>query len=53
MLNAGLDKAIVQRLLRHTDPKMTDKYAEYSTDSLKLALDNIMRLPDNARQSKS
>ncbi|MDY6987707.1 MAG: tyrosine-type recombinase/integrase [Thermodesulfobacteriota bacterium] len=44
-LNAGLDKAMVQRLLGHTDDKMTDRYAEYSTSALKIALDNIQRLP--------
>lgn len=52
MLNAGLDKAIVQRLLGHTDSKMTDRYAEYSTDSLKMALDNIVRMPQNLKVTK-
>jgi integrase len=46
MLNAGIDKSMVQRLLRHTDPKMTDRYAEYSTNSLKIALDNVVKMPD-------
>ena len=49
MLNAGLDKSIVQRLLGHSDSKMTDRYAEYSTDALKLALDNIVKLPQNLK----
>lgn len=46
MLNAGLSKGMVQKLLRHTDPKMTDRYAEYSTSALKLALDNVVKMPD-------
>jgi integrase len=46
MLNAGIDKSMVQRLLRHTDPKMTDRYAEYSTSALKIALDNVVKMPD-------
>ena len=46
MLNSGIDKAMVQRLLRHTDPKMTDRYAEYSTNALKIALDNVVKMPD-------
>jgi integrase len=49
MLNAGLDKSIVQRLLGHSDSKMTDRYAEYQTNSLKLALDNIVKLPQNLK----
>jgi integrase len=51
MLNAGLDKALVQRLLGHTDPKMTDRYAEYSTSSLKLALDNVIKMPESKLRS--
>jgi integrase len=47
MLNAGLHKSVVQRLLGHSNPKMTDRYAEYSTSSLKLALDNIVQMPKN------
>jgi integrase len=52
MLNAGLDKALVQRLLGHADSRMTDRYAEYSTSSLKLALDNIVKLPQNLSVSQ-
>jgi len=48
MLNAGISKGMVQKLLRHTDSKMTDRYAEYSTDALKLALDNVIKLPENS-----
>lgn len=43
-LNSGVDKSIVQKLLRHTDSKMTDRYAEYSTDVLKITLDNVFDL---------
>ena len=46
MINSGIDKAMVQRLLRHTDPKMTDRYAEYSTNALRIALDNVVKMPD-------
>jgi integrase len=49
LLNAGLDKAVVQRLLGHSDSKMTDRYAEYSTDALKLALDNLVKIPEAKR----
>ena len=52
MLNAGLDKALVQRLLGHADSRMTDRYAEYMTNSLKLALDNIVKLPQNLSVSQ-
>jgi integrase len=44
MLNSGIDKSMVQRLLRHTDPKITDRYAEYSTNSLRVKLDNVFRI---------
>ena len=40
-LNSGVDKSVVQKLLRHTDSKMTDRYAEYSTEVLKITLDNV------------
>ncbi len=45
LLNSGLDKAMVQKLLGHSDPKMTDRYAEWSQSAMKLALDNVVRLP--------
>ena len=44
VMNSGIDKSIVQRLLRHTDSKMTDRYAEYNVESLSLALDNVYSL---------
>jgi integrase len=55
MLNAGLDKSMVQRLLGHTDGRMTDRYAEYSDNALKIALDNVIKLPvgSKAQGSKS
>ena len=31
----------MQKLLSHTDSKMTDRYAEYLTDTLKITLDNV------------
>ena len=51
-LNAGIDKAMVQRLLRHTDPKMVERYAEYLTESLKTALDNVEKF-DPSRKKRS
>ncbi len=37
VLNSGVDKSIVQRLLRHTDPKMTvEKMAESSIENIQL-----------------
>lgn len=41
LLNSGVDKSVVQALLRHTDPKMTDRYAEYSVNALEATLDNV------------
>ena len=32
MLNAGQEKGLVSRLLRHSDPRMIDRYAEYEED---------------------
>ncbi len=44
MLNAGIDKAVVQRLLGHSDPRMTDRYAEHSMNALKIRLDNVIKM---------
>ena len=46
LLNAGIDKSVVQRLLRHTDIKITDRYTEYLTEPLKVAVDNVINLPE-------
>jgi site-specific recombinase XerD len=43
-LNSGVDKSVVQKLLRHTDSKMMDRYAEYSTEALRITLDNVFDL---------
>ena len=51
MLNSGVDKRVVQRLLRHTDSKMTDRYAEYSVNALEVILDNVYNL--NRQQTVS
>lgn len=44
MLNAGVDKGVVQRLLRHSDSRMTDRYAEYATNTLRVQVDNVISL---------
>jgi integrase len=51
MLNAGIDKCKVQQLLGHTDGRMTDRYAEYSDSALKIALDNVVKLPFKGSKS--
>jgi hypothetical protein len=43
---------MLDAILGHTDPKMTDRYAEYSTSSLKIALDNIVKMSDNKSYRK-
>lgn len=48
LLNAGIDKALVQNLLGHSDPRMTDRYAEWSSQSKKSVLDNIIHLKGRA-----
>ena len=40
MVNAGVDIATVQRLLRHTDPRVTKRYYEFKTEPLRLTLEN-------------
>ena len=44
MLNGGVDKGLVSRLLRHSDPRMIDRYAEYELMPLQKAIDGIRRL---------
>ena len=43
LLNSGVEKARVSRLLRHSDPKMIEKYAEYETDSLETDAGKVKR----------
>lgn len=47
MLNGGIDKAQVSKLLRHSDPKMIDRYADYEMDTLKESVDNVRRVDFN------
>jgi integrase len=51
-INSGVDKSVIQKLLRHTDSKMTDRYAEYSTETLKITLDNVFSLNRQRAVSK-
>jgi len=38
---------------KKTDLKMIDRFAEYSTDPLKLALDNIVKISEDLKVIKS
>lgn len=53
LLNSGIDKGIIQRLLRHSDPKMVDRYAEYATNALKIKLDNVFNIDRQQTVSKA
>ncbi|NQT56477.1 MAG: tyrosine-type recombinase/integrase [Desulfobacteraceae bacterium] len=44
LLNQGVAKEIVSRLLRHQDLRTIDNYGDYKTDPLKSVLDNIQSL---------
>lgn len=44
MLNDGVDKGIVSRLLRHSDPRMIERYAEYEEDPLKAAVEKVRKV---------
>lgn len=44
LLNDGTDKGIVSRLLRHSDYRMIERYAEYEMDPLKAAMDKVRRV---------
>ena len=44
MLNSGIGKGTVSRLLRHSDPKMIDRYADYEIGTLKKSIDNVRRI---------
>ena len=37
-LNAGVDKGIVSKLLRHSDPRMIDRYGRYELEPLRNAM---------------
>jgi len=50
-INSGIPKSVTQRLLRHTSPQMTDRYAEYNVETLTLALDNVFTLKTVAKPS--
>jgi len=44
MLNGGIEEGRVSKLLRHSDPKMIDRYADYEMETLKKSVDNIRRV---------
>lgn len=41
MLNGGADKGVVSRLLRHSDPRMIERYGEYEEDPLRTAVEKV------------
>jgi len=45
LLQQGVPKEMVSRLLRHQDPRTIDHYGEYQTSPLKSVLDKIQKLP--------
>ena len=44
MLNNGVDKGTVSRLLRHSDPKMIERYADYEMETLRHSVDNVRKI---------
>ena len=44
LLNSGVDKAVVSKLLRHSDPRMIERYAKYEVASLEKAAGTVRRL---------
>lgn len=44
LLNSGVEKAVVSRLLRHSDPKMVERYTRYEVASLEAAAGKVRRL---------
>ena len=43
LINNGVEKAVVSRLLRHSDPRMVEKYAFYETASLEVDAGKVKR----------
>lgn len=50
-LNKGIDKALVSRLLRHSDPRMIERYGKYEEDPLRTAAEKVREF-DFSRASK-
>jgi integrase len=44
LLNSGVEKAVVSKLLRHSDPRMVERYAKYEVASLERAAGKVRRL---------
>jgi len=44
LLNLGVDKAVVSRLLRHSDPRMVERYAMYETATLEKPAGLVARI---------
>jgi len=44
LLEHGVAKEMVSRLLRHQDPRTIDHYGEYQTHPLKSVLDRVQRI---------
>ena len=56
LLNLGVDKSKFSRLLRHSDPRMIDRYAMYETATLEQEAGMVTRIakcqqPDNDKKS--
>lgn len=41
LVNGGADIAVVQRLLRHTDSRITKRYYEFKTAPLRITMENV------------
>lgn len=52
LLNKGVDKYIVSRLLRHSDIRMIERYAEYEMNPLKEAVDKVRSLDFHKQKRK-
>ena len=53
LLEQGVPKEMVSRLLRHQDPRTIDHYGEYRTNPLKSVLDRVQKLPVTYTESKT
>jgi integrase len=51
LLNSGVEKAVVSKLLRHSDPRMIERYAKYDVATLEGAAGKVKRLQTRYKQS--
>jgi integrase len=52
LLNSGVDERQLSRLLRHSDPRMVKRYAEYEVATLEKAAGQITRLANGMQTRK-